>query len=277
MRIGSRQFEDGLPLVMGVLNVTPDSFSDGGRFTQGDVALKQAERMVSEGASIIDIGGESTRPGAKPVSAQEEIDRVMPIVERVNGELDVAISVDTSSPELMALAISAGVDLINDVRALTSSGAIESVLFADVSVCLMHMQGTPGTMQSSPAYDSVTEDVFRFLEARTQACIEAGIECARIILDPGFGFGKKLEHNLSLLANLGDFSVLNQPILIGVSRKSMFGDLLGRPVDERLIGSVVAAALAVERGAAIIRVHDVGETLDALKVVTAVRNVGNGK
>ncbi|ARU55569.1 dihydropteroate synthase [Oleiphilus messinensis] len=262
---------------MGVLNVTPDSFSDGGRFTQGDVALKQAERMVSEGASIIDIGGESTRPGAKPVSVQEEVDRVMPIVERVNGELDVAISVDTSSPELMALAISAGVDLINDVRALTSSGAIESVLSADVSVCLMHMQGTPGTMQSNPDYDSVTGEVFRFLEARTQACIEAGIERARIILDPGFGFGKKLEHNLSLLANLGDLSALNQPILIGVSRKSMFGDLLGRPVDERLIGSVVAAALAVERGASIIRVHDVGETLDALKVVTAVRNVGNGK
>lgn len=263
------------PLVMGVLNATPDSFSDGGRFASRDAALAQAERLIADGADIVDIGGESTRPGARAVPESEELDRVLPVVEAIAARSDVAISVDTSKPAVMRAAVAAGATLINDVRALREEGALAAVAGLDAGVCLMHMLGDPGSMQDHPRYDNVTADVSAFLAARRDACLEAGIAAERIILDPGFGFGKTVEHNIELLRNLRQLQALGQPLLVGLSRKSTLGVLTGRPVEERLAASIAAAVLAALNGAAILRVHDVAETVDALKIVQAVTKEGN--
>ncbi len=266
-----RQLDFSLIQIMGVLNVTPDSFSDGGQFNKIDSALSRAREMVGQGATIIDIGGESTRPGAVPVSVQEELDRVCPVVELVAKTLDVVISVDTSRPEVMTEVISLGAGLINDVRAFTLEGALGAVISHDVALCLMHMKGTPLTMQSQAEYRSVKDEVFGFLGHRAQELIAAGIQSNRIILDPGFGFGKTLEHNLELLAATSELCDLGYPVLIGLSRKSMFASLLNRQVGERLFGSIAAATIGASLGANILRVHDVQETADAAKVVDALR------
>ena len=229
--------------------------------------------MVADGAGILDIGGESTRPGADPVGAEEERRRVIPLVEAISAELDVVISVDTSNPALMRDAAAAGAGLTNDVRALTRPGAIEAAAATGLPVCLMHMQGDPGTMQQAPSYEDVVADVAAFLEARTRACEVAGIPRDRIVLDPGFGFGKTVEHNLRLLADLPALAATGLPLLVGLSRKSLIGKLLGREVDERLPASLALAVLAVERGAAIIRTHDVRETSDALAMAAAVQGI----
>lgn len=260
------------PAVMGILNLTPDSFSDGGRFNDCDSAVRHALAMVNEGAAIIDIGGESTRPGAQAVTVQQELDRVMPVVEAVVAELPVPVSVDTSKPEVMRAAISAGAGMINDVMALRSKGAIEAVRDAgNVAVCLMHMQGEPRTMQKNPHYGDVVSEVRDFLLDRASVCEKGGIASSRILLDPGFGFGKKLEHNLALLKNIGQLAGEGYPLLVGISRKSMIGQLLGEaPVERRLHGSVAAAVIAAMQGASILRVHDVRETVDALKIIEAL-------
>ncbi len=262
------------PRVMGILNVTPDSFSDGGDFITPDVAIERARLMVKEGADIIDIGGESTRPGARPVPEQEELERVIPVIRAIASELSVPVSIDTSKAGVMREAVAAGAGMINDVMALRAPGALEAARDAKVPVCLMHMQGEPRTMQQDPEYGDVVEDLLQFFRARIQACSEAGIPRGRLLLDPGFGFGKRLEHNVALLARLERFGELGPPLLVGLSRKSMIGAILGdAPVDERLHGSVAAALLAVERGAAIVRVHDVKPTVDALKLVQALREI----
>jgi dihydropteroate synthase len=258
---------------MGVLNVTPDSFSDGGEFSSLDAALRHAERMAEEGADVVDIGGESTRPGAAPVSAEEEIARVVPVVEAVAARIPLPISVDTSKPEVMRAAVAAGAGIINDVRALRLPGALESVRDAQVPACLMHMQGEPGTMQLAPAYRDVVADVSAFFQERIAACSEAGIPKERLLLDPGFGFGKTLTHNLRLLAGIGNLCELGCPVMVGMSRKSMIGALTGRETQDRLAGSLAAAVLAVERGARLVRVHDVAPTVDALRVVWGLRSV----
>ncbi len=260
------------PAVMGILNLTPDSFSDGGRFTDSDRAIRHALAMVNEGAAIIDIGGESTRPGAESVTVQQELDRVMPVVEALVAELPVPVSVDTSKPEVMQAAISAGAGMINDVMALRSPGAIDAVRdTGNVALCLMHMQGEPRTMQKNPVYGDVVSDVRNFLLERAVACERAGIKRPRILLDPGFGFGKTLEHNIALLKNIDLLAGEGYPLLVGISRKSMIGQLLGDvPVDQRLQGSVAAAVIAAMKGANILRVHDVRETVDALKIVEAL-------
>ncbi|RDH87078.1 MAG: dihydropteroate synthase [endosymbiont of Escarpia spicata] len=256
---------------MGVLNVTPDSFSDGGRFTRNDPALRHALGMVEAGAAIVDIGGESTRPGASPVSEAQEIDRVVPLIERLSRELDVPISIDTSKPAVMREAVAAGAGLINDVQALQAEGALEAAAELAVPVCLMHMRGEPCTMQAAPEYTDVVADVRDFLSERIKACRSAGIFLERLLVDPGFGFGKTLAHNLALLKNLSEFSALSVPLLVGISRKSMIGALLGdAPVDQRLYGSVAAAVLAATQGASIIRAHDVKATVDALRIAAAV-------
>jgi dihydropteroate synthase len=258
------------PAVMGILNVTPDSFSDGGRFDRLDAAIRQAERMAEEGAAIIDIGGESTRPGSSGVSEQEELDRVIPVIEAVRSATVVPISIDTSKARVMREAIGAGAAMINDVCALREEGALEAVAELAVPVCLMHMLGSPRTMQEAPEYGDVVADVARFLDERVRTCLEAGIDESLIVVDPGFGFGKTREHNVDLLANLRQLQVRGRPLLVGVSRKSMLGDLTGRGIDERVSGSVAAAVIAVLNGADIIRAHDVGPTVDALKVAEAV-------
>ena len=268
--------ELGVPAVMGILNVTPDSFSDGGRFTARDAALRQAERMLEEGAHIIDVGGESTRPGASDVDVPDELDRVIPVIEALADLTDRPISIDTSKATVMREAADAGAVLINDVRALREPGAMDAAVATGCHVCLMHMQGQPRTMQVDPDYEDVTAEVREFLVERRDACVRAGIDPAGIILDPGFGFGKQVEHNVELLANLRQLSRLGQPLLVGLSRKSTLGALTGREVDDRVAASVSAAVLAVERGAAIVRVHDVAETVDALKVATAVMQVEAG-
>jgi dihydropteroate synthase len=257
---------------MGILNLTPDSFSDGGRFPDCDSAISHALAMVSEGAAIIDIGGESTRPGAASVTVQQELDRVMPVVESLVTELPVPVSVDTSKPEVMQAAIGAGAGMINDVMALRAQGAIEVVRDAGhVALCLMHMQGEPRTMQQNPRYGDVVADVRNFLVDRAAVCERAGIARSRILLDPGFGFGKRLEHNTALLKNIDLLAGEGYPLLVGISRKSMIGQLLGDvPVDQRLQGSVAAAVIAAMKGANILRVHDVRETVDALKIVEAL-------
>ncbi|HHH38411.1 MAG TPA: dihydropteroate synthase [Sedimenticola sp.] len=256
---------------MGILNVTPDSFSDGGDFVSLPRALERARRMVAEGAAIIDVGGESTRPGAQPVTTQQELERVLPVIEALSGELPVPVSIDTSKAVVMREAVAAGAGFINDVLALRAPGALEAAREAGVPVCLMHMQGEPRTMQSDPRYQDVTRDVIRFLEQRVAACEAGGIARSRLLLDPGFGFGKTLEHNLLLLKNLGQLADTGLPLLVGISRKSMLGALLdGAPVEQRLFAGVAAAVLAVERGAAVVRVHDVRPTLEALKVTQAV-------
>jgi len=255
---------------MGILNVTPDSFSDGGRFDQVDSALRHALQMEKEGACVIDIGGESTRPGALPVPLEEEMHRVLPVIEKIRANSDVAISIDTSKPELMQAAIEAGASMVNDVNALHAEGAIELCAAFDIPVCLMHKQGVPQTMQDKPQYGDVVDEVKQYLQLRVQRCLEAGISKQNIVIDPGFGFGKTLENNLSLLKEMHQFCALDYPVLVGVSRKSMFGMLLGREVDQRLIGSVSAVVLAYQRGARFFRVHDVAETCDALKLCEAV-------
>ena len=256
--------------VMGILNVTPDSFSDGGRFDQVDSALSHALQMEKDGACVIDIGGESTRPGAMPVPLDEELERVIPVIEKIRANSDVAISIDTSKPALMRAAIEAGATMVNDVNALHADGAIEVCAALDIPVCLMHKQGSPQTMQDKPQYDDVVDEVRQYLLQRAQICAEAGMRKEKIVIDPGFGFGKTLENNLSLLREMQQFCALEYPVLVGVSRKSMFGMLLGREVDQRLIGSVSAVVLAYQKGARFFRVHDVAETCDALKLCEAV-------
>lgn len=263
------------PAVMGILNITPDSFSDGGQLWCGarvdlDAVLWRAEGMVAQGADILDVGGESTRPGAVPVSSQEEMDRVLPVVEALARCFDVAVSVDTSSAPLMREAICLGVALINDVRALLGRGALEAVAPSQVSVCLMHMQGEPGSMQQNPSYVQVVEDVLDFLRQRVDVCIAHGVARSRIIIDPGFGFGKSLAQNLALFRHLCDFVETGLPVLVGVSRKSMIGAVTGREVEDRLAGSLALAALAASQGVAIIRVHDVAQTRDVVNMISAV-------
>ncbi|MBT3196935.1 MAG: dihydropteroate synthase [Gammaproteobacteria bacterium] len=250
---------------MGILNVTPDSFSDGGNHESTQSALQQALKMAEDGAAIIDVGGESTRPGAAPVSLDEELQRVIPVIEAIRKVSEVSISVDSGKPEVMRAAIAAGADWINDIYALRKPGALAQAAALECPLCLMHMQGRPGTMQQAPHYNNVVDEVLTFLSDRIAACEAAGIARSRIWVDPGFGFGKRLEHNLQLLSGLDRFRALNVPLLVGISRKSMVGELLGgREVGERLFGSVGAAVVAVERGANIVRVHDVGETHEAL-------------
>lgn len=252
--------------VMGILNVTPDSFSDGGRFQMQDAALHRVEQMLSEGVDIIDVGGESTRPGAQAVSVQEELDRVVPLVEAICERFAIPVSVDTSKPEVMRESVNAGAAMINDVRALQLLGALEVCADLSVPICLMHMQGEPRTMQENPQYGDVIGEVRQFFESRLHACERAGIARERLVLDPGFGFGKMLEHNVALLFRLGEFKTLGSPILVGMSRKSMIGMLMGGvPVDERLQGSVAAAVMAAMQGASIVRVHDVRETVKAIR------------
>lgn len=268
---GEKILDLSRPAIMGILNVTPDSFSDGGRFLSQEAAIRHALRMQTEGASIIDIGAESTRPGAETVSEQEELDRILPIVEAIRKESDVIISVDTSTPAVMLEAAARGAGLINDVRALQRQGALEAAAKSQLVVCLMHMQGEPGTMQVNPHYDDLFAEINQFFAARIAACEAVGIRRENIILDPGFCFGKTLAHNLELLQNLSRFQSLGLPVLVGLSRKSMMGLILGgKPVGERLYASITAAAIAVVNGARIVRTHDVAETKDAIAVATAL-------
>lgn len=256
--------------VMGILNVTPDSFSDGGKFTQIDRALLQVEQMIEDGASIIDIGGESTRPGAVDVSEKDEAERVIPLLKAIKQRFDIKVSIDTSKANVMAESIEHQADIINDVRALQNDGCLAVMAQTDLPICLMHMQGLPRTMQVKPQYDDLIKDIHSFFEARIAACNEVGIATDRIILDPGFGFGKTLEQNYELLAKISSFKSFGLPILAGLSRKSMIGNLLNREVGERLAGSITTAVIAAQQGANIIRVHDVKETVDALKVLATV-------
>lgn len=268
---GTKRLSLASPVVMGILNVTPDSFSDGGKFSSFELACQHADEMVAQGALIIDIGGESTRPGAADVTVEDELARVIPLVEYVAKHHDVWISVDTSKPEVMRQAVNAGAHLINDVRALLEPGALEAAAQLNVPICLMHMQGAPRSMQTAPEYQDLVADVSEFLRERIQACIDAGIPRERLLIDPGFGFGKTLEHNYELLAKLERFEQFELPILIGLSRKSMIGNLLARPTSERLAGSLAGAMIAAQKGAHIIRVHDVPETVDVLKVLQATQ------
>ncbi|SDK56021.1 dihydropteroate synthase [Billgrantia gudaonensis] len=272
---GRHRLDISFPRVMGVLNVTPDSFSDGGRHNARDEALRHAERLLAEGAAIVDVGGESTRPGAVPIPVQQELDRVLPVVEALVSELDALVSVDTSSPEVMQAAAQAGAGMLNDVRSLQREGAMKAAATSGLPVCLMHMQGEPGDMQNAPYYDRPVEEVvFDFLAARVAACEAAGLRRERLLLDPGFGFAKTVEHNLRLLNRLDRLERLGLPLLVGMSRKSMIGKVLARPVEERLSGGLALAALAVERGARIVRVHDVGPALDAINMTWAVLKEG---
>lgn len=254
------------PVIMGILNVTPDSFSDGGQYASLDKALWQAEAMLTQGADIIDIGGESTRPHAKPVSEEEEINRVMPVLERIKQEFDALVSIDTSSPKLMRLASTQGADMLNDVRALSREGALEAAAQTGLPVCLMHMQGEPQSMQNQPQYHNIVDELLAFFRQQISQATQAGIAPNKLLIDPGFGFGKTVQHNYQLLNQLARFSELNCPILVGLSRKSMLGAVLDVPVNERLIGSVAAALLAVSKGANIVRVHDVKATKQALDI-----------
>ncbi len=257
------------PLIMGVVNVTPDSFSDGGRFLGARQAVDHARILIEEGADILDIGGESSRPGAQPVSLDEELRRVMPVLEELGG-LPVPVSVDTCKPEVMRRAIAAGAAMVNDINALRAPGALEAVAQTQAAVCLMHMQDEPLTMQRDPHYEDVVSEVMAFLARRVEAALRAGIARERIVIDPGFGFGKKTGHNLELLRGLAGIAGLGQPVLVGLSRKALFGKITGKPVADRVSSSVAAALLAVERGAAVVRVHDVAATRDALLVLNAI-------
>lgn len=261
------------PQVMGILNVTPDSFSDGGQFLAQDSALAQAKQMVADGAGIIDVGGESTRPGAAIVSVEEEISRVVPVIEAIHSEIDIPISIDTSKPDVMRAAVEAGAGLINDVRALTVEGALEAAVDCEVPVCLMHAQGTPQNMQDDPRYDDVVSNVIDFLSERVAMCEKAGIDRNKLILDPGFGFGKKASHNLQLMKHLTKLIEQGYPVLVGVSRKSMIGKLLNVSVEERLSASLSLAAISVWQGAKIIRSHDVRETVQAIMMCDHVMKV----
>lgn len=269
---------------MGILNITPDSFSDGGKLFAArngrlsasiDHAVRIAAEMVADGAKLLDVGGESTRPGAAPVSVQEELDRVLPVVEALLERLDIIVSVDTSTPEVITGAARLGAGMVNDIRALERPGALQAAVNSRMAVCLMHMQGDPRSMQAEPEYQDVVAEVLTYLQARVAACREAGIGIERLSVDPGFGFGKTVRHNYQLLQALPRFAQLQIPLLVGMSRKSMIGKVIDRPVAQRLAGSVAAAVLAVERGANIIRVHDVGATVDALQVVAAMNAAGS--
>jgi len=276
LQCAGRALDLSRPRLMGVINTTPDSFSDGGDLYRSrrldlGLALLRASEMVEAGAAVLDIGGESTRPGASPVTPEQEMDRVLPLVEAVAGELDVIISVDTSSPILMREASARGAGMINDVRALQREGALAAAAASSLPVCLMHMQGEPGTMQLAPRYGDVTGDVVDFLRERVAACESVGIGRDRLLLDPGFGFGKSVQHNLRLLRDLPRLAEEGLPLLVGLSRKSMIGKLIGRDVDQRLPASLALAVLAVERGAAIVRTHDVAATADALAMWTALQ------
>lgn len=264
---------------MGIINVTPDSFSDGGQCFAVDTALVQARQMVRDGAAIVDVGGESSRPGAAAVSAEDEMGRVIPVIEAMAAELPVPISVDTNKPTVMRGAVAVGAGMINDINALRTPGAVKAARELGVPVCLMHMRGEPRTMQLDPVYRDVVGEVLGFLLGRVEACVTSGIPWDNLLLDPGFGFGKTLAHNLELLRNLDRFLQPGLPLLVGISRKSMIGALSDRPVDQRLYGSLAAAVLAVRAGAGIVRVHDVGPTVDALRVVAAVmqENWENGR
>lgn len=278
LQCGSQPLDLTRPVVMGILNVTPDSFSDGGSCYRGgqlarDLALEKAEKMLEAGAAIIDIGGESTRPGAATVSVDEELSRVVPLVEAVAGELGAIVSVDTSSPVVIRESAAAGAGMINDVRALSRDGALAAVAATDLPVCLMHMRGEPDTMQADPRYDDPVKEVNDFLSRRVQACNEAGIASERILLDPGFGFGKTAAHNLKLLKALPRLVALGHPVLVGLSRKSLIGSVLGRAVDERLPASLALALMAVEKGASVVRVHDVAETMDVIKMRQALEEI----
>ncbi len=270
---GGRVFDLMRPLVMGIVNVTPDSFSDGGQFLDFERALAHGERLIAEGADLLDIGGESTRPGAAGVGTEDELARVIPLVRALR-DRGVPISVDTSKPEVMRAALAEGAAVVNDVRALQAPGAREAVAASDCGIVLMHMQGEPRTMQSAPQYDDVVREVGAFLRARRDALLAAGVARERIVLDPGFGFGKTAAHNFALLARLDELAALGQPLLVGLSRKSMLGHASGRAVGERVYASVAAALLAVQRGARIVRVHDVAATRDALAVWQAVIEQG---
>jgi dihydropteroate synthase len=265
--------------IMGILNVTPDSFSDGGSYNNLDKALFRAEEMIDQGASLIDVGGESTRPGAAVVTLQEELDRVVPIVEAIHKNLDTIISVDTSTPEVITQSAAVGAGLINDVRALLREGALTAAAATGLPICLMHMQGQPDSMQQAPGYDDVVNDIHGFLSERIKACAVKGIKKSRLLLDPGFGFGKTLEHNYQLLNELESFHQFGLPLLVGISRKTMIGQVLqddalqNRPADQRLYGSLAAAVIAAMKGSAIIRVHDVAATFDALQVVAATQKI----
>ena len=263
--------------IMGILNVTPDSFSDGGQHNNLDAALFHAEKMIQQGAVLIDVGGESTRPGAAPVSLQEELDRVIPVVEAIHKNLDAIISVDTSTPEVITQSAAVGAGLINDVRALQREGALAAAAATNLPICLMHMQGQPDSMQQAPSYDSVVNDIHEFLAERISACANVGIEKSRLLLDPGFGFGKSVDHNYQLLNELESFHQFDLPLLVGISRKTMIGKVLqdknlqDRPANQRLYGSLAAAVIAAMKGSAILRVHDVAATFDALQVVAATK------
>lgn len=264
-----------VPQVMGIVNVTPDSFSDGGQYFSVDKALIQARKLVDEGAAIIDIGGESTRPGSSPVEVDEEIRRVLPAIQAISSELDVVVSIDTMKADVMRAAVDAGAGLINDVNALRSNGALQAAAELNVPVCLMHMQGSPQTMQQSPHYDDVLAEVMTFLKQRVTACENAGIARDKLLLDPGFGFGKRAKHNLRLMKHLQTFMTLNLPLLVGVSRKSIVGEMLNVSVDERLSGSLALASIAVWQGAKIIRSHDVRETVQAIRLCQYVQQVND--
>ncbi len=257
---------------MGILNITPDSFSDGGRFAQRDLALSHAEAMVAAGATLIDVGGESTRPGARAVSPVEELERVAPIVEAISRELDVIISVDTSTPAVIRETARLGAGLINDVRSLRRDGALDAAVATGLPVCLMHMRGEPTDMQDDPRYDDLVAEVTSFLGERMNVCGAAGIAAEKIILDPGYGFAKTLDHNLSLFKHMEALHVLGRPLLVGVSRKSMIGKVLDKPVDQRLYGALALAAMAMIQGARILRVHDVAETVDVVRMIAAVES-----
>jgi dihydropteroate synthase len=270
------------PRLMAILNVTPDSFADGGqcyRDNQLDhnLVLTKVEQMIADGAEIIDIGGESTRPGAQPVPVQEELERVIPELELIAQKFDVAISVDTSNPAVMSAAALAGAHLINDVRALSRPGALEAAANSGLIVCLMHMQGEPGTMQNTPHYNNVVTEVKAYLQHRVQACLHAGIEPTNLWIDPGFGFGKTLDHNLALLLHLSTMTTLDFPLMVGFSRKSMIGKLLGRDLPDRLPGSLALALIALQRGASILRVHDIGATRDIIDTFMAIEYCGDGQ
>ena len=268
---GRFQLDLSKPRVMGIVNVTPDSFSDGGKFNTTEKAIAHALQLVEEGAEILDIGGESTRPGATPVPLDEELKRVIPVIEGLR-DVGVPLSIDTYKPQVMQAAITAGADIVNDVCALREPQALEIVAASKAGVCLMHMQGRPQTMQADPQYDNVVSEVTDFLKARLDAAEQAGIDRSRIVLDPGFGFGKRTAHNLTLLNHLNDIQALGLPLLIGLSRKSVLGQVVGSSVDERIHASIAASVVSVMKGANIVRVHDVKPTIDALKIVQAVMN-----
>ncbi|MGC3980114.1 MAG: dihydropteroate synthase [Steroidobacteraceae bacterium] len=274
LQCGSRILDLSTPVVMGVLNVTPDSFSDGGHFIDPSRAIDHAAEMLAEGAAVIDVGGESTRPGAAEVSVAEELQRVVPVIEAIRARHDVLVSIDTSKPAVMSAAVAAGAGLINDIRALNEPGALAAAAASGAAICLMHMQGQPADMQLAPHYDDVLAEVIAFLRERVQSCTQAGVATNRLLIDPGIGFGKSLEHNLALLAHLPKLASLQLPLLMGVSRKRLIGTLTGRPVGERLHGGLALATASVLAGAHIIRTHDVAATVDAVRVAHALRQAG---